>query len=444
MSEFATAMARAQARVEHLRAMAARRYSAKAAGAELPMGSGAGGLAFDDGRASGNAEAQIDHFRDWVFACVRAIAQRIAGQPIRVARVASKSGRRSAKQIISGRADLEPLDDHPLLDVLADPNEPMIGSTLLYVTVASLELTGRAHWWLRDGDGRKEIWPLPSHWVEPDHSAGLFSHFKVQPPGVASPFTVPAGEMAYFSYPDPKNPITGALSPLQATARAVVADKAIQGSQVAAFERGMFPGMAIIAGNTDGGNGGPPMLEKHQRQQIVNAIKTYHSGWWNAGEPLILDALIRDVKPLTNKPAEMDWLNSGKLTKSRIFQAFGVNPIVVGEIENANRAQAAVAESSFCANTLNPKISLLSQALTEWVGPAFAQPGEALAVWIEPAVANDDELTAKEWEAALRTGVVTRNEYRRERLGLPPLTGVDGDKPLMPVAYLTEAQAEAL
>ena len=56
---------------------------------------------------------------------------------------------------------------------------------------------------------------------------------------------------------------------------------------------------------------------------------------------------LRTFEPSRNKPTEMDFLDSGNgHQESRIFQAFGVNPIIVGEIQGANRAQAAVAEAS--------------------------------------------------------------------------------------------------
>jgi phage portal protein BeeE len=53
----------------------------------------------------------------------------------------------------------------------------------------------------------------------------------------------------------------------------------------------------------------------------------------------------------------VDFLESGQSTKSRIFQSFGVNPIIVGEIAGANRAYAAVAEAVFCSNVINPLAS---------------------------------------------------------------------------------------
>ena len=56
--------------------------------------------------------------------------------------------------------------------------------------------------------------------------------------------------------------------------------------------------------------------------------------------------------------------------------------------------------------------------------------GEKLVVWIEPCRASDPELKLKEWEVGLKSGSVTRNEYRRSVLNLEDQAGLD--QPLEP------------
>ena len=75
----------------------------------------------------------------------------------------------------------------------------------------------------------------------------------------------------------------------------------------------------------------------------------------------------RDIKVLSHKPSEMGFLDSSALTKSDIFEGFGVNPISAGQVEHANRASSAVADRHLCANTVNPIIETMSQVMTKWV-----------------------------------------------------------------------------
>lgn len=383
---------------------------------------------------------QYEHNSGWVHACVRAIAQRIAGQEVRVGRwkgslPAPQGSQPTARQLpksLKGYADkLTIIENHPFLQVIDDPNAFMVRWVLLFVTAASLELTGKAFWWLfnerRDRKGRWTILPMPASWVQPKHSdSSLYNEWEILPNGAAGaqPITVSGDEVAYLYYPDPANPL-GALSPLQAQSRAVVADEAMQEAQRRSFAQGLWPGVAVTVGrnpDVNGQQGSRPVLDPHQRAQIISAVKNAYRGVANFDEPIILDGLIENVARISNSPREMDFTQSGRATKGRITQGFGVNPIVLGEIEGANRASSAAAEEHFCSSTINPKIELISQCLTAWVAPLFAQPGERLAVWLEPAHASDPDLEMSEEKTLLGGYALTVNELRA-RHGLAAVKG---------------------
>ena len=104
----------------------------------------------------------------------------------------------------------------------------------------------------------------------------------------------------------------------------------------------------------------------------------------------------------------MNWLESGQITKERILQGFGVSEAILGSKE-MNRASAIAADKHFIDFTINPKIELLSQTLTEWLSPMF---GGDLVIWIEPCVANDADMQLK-WATALaRHSAITGDELR--------------------------------
>ena len=366
---------------------------------------------------------------------MRLIATRIAGQRICLARCRSAPAGRKHHRGKGAGNELEPLDSHPLLNVLADPSDLHTAWSLMFSTVASLELTGRALWWTTFDNGRRCLYHLPTKWIEavsPRRDA-----WKIRPEGATDSFTLPGSEIVHFFYPDPTDPL-GCLSPLQRIAEAVVADESIQESQWRAFQNSMRPGLALIAGrlpdSPTGQKGERPIFEPHQRRELIEAIRQIHQGVVNIGEPLILDGLIEDVKPIFKGIGEMDFLDSSKLTKSRILQGFGVSPILLGEVEGANRASATVADEIFVANKVNPLCELLSQAMTEWLGPIFSSGNEKLAIWIEPAVARDAEQELQRWETAAKFGFVSQNEFRRYLLNLPDVEG--GEKFMTPAMML--------
>lgn len=420
-SNMSNSIRNALANVDRMRANA--RAAIASMPAELFTGQPAG-----TGQPLASVADFYGHNRGWVFACVNAIAKRIAGQPVHVGRELKTGASRKVPGTLPGRMKamagrIEELPTHPVLDLLHDPSALHTAWTLVYSFVASLELTGRSFLW-KAGD---ELHALPTSWVRGFEGGSRYEAWQVQPPGIAKPFTIPADQMVYAFLPDPRDP-HASLSPLQAAALAVTADEAVQRSQLAMFSNGIMPKYALLAGRLPGvgsNQGARPALTYDQRQQLITTIRKAYSGVSNAGEPLILDALIEDVKKLSNSPAEMDFLNSSKDLKARILQIFGVNPIVLGEIEGANRASAVVAEQSFLNGTVGPLCELLSQALTEWLGPMF---GHDLVVWIEPPIARDGELVVKEAALLAKYSAVTTDELRG-MFGLPPMADGSGNQP---------------
>lgn len=390
---------------------------------------------YPSGRAT-TAVEQYRYFREWVYSCIRLIASRVAGQEIHVARVVqrqsadgmmTKAMRSSLPlHLKSMAATLEPVESHAVLDLLHDPWELGVAWGLTFNLVCSLELTGRALLYVTEENGRPAIFPIPTSWIR---SVGKDrSTWEVRAPNSTQSWFLPGEQVVYFYYPDPSDP-WGALSPLSAIAGSVLADEAITQTQLRTFSHGQMPGLILKVGRLETppgmpGEGPRPILTTEQRNQIINAVRGRHSGVMNQREPIILDGLIEEVTKLTFSPAELDFLNSSKVTKSKVLQGYGVSPILLGEVEGANRASATVADEIFCTNKVNPLITLLSQTLTEWLGPIFAAPGEKLVIWIQEAKARDAELDIKRMELLIKAGAVTVNQMLTWA-GLPTIEGGD-------------------
>ena len=181
-------------------------------------------------------------------------------------------------------------------------------------------------------------------------------HWRMTPDRAGYSYILDAESVAYFHLPDPGDPF-GTVSPLQSQAAAIDADDQLQLSQARAFQNGIFPGMVIKVGRPFGGDSGERLtLTKAMRQQLIEGILAWNGGPKFAGAPLIVDGLIEEATPATTAPREMDFLDSGSQLKSRIMQAFGVNPLIVGEIQGAAAHKRPLLRSH-SATTLSTRLA---------------------------------------------------------------------------------------
>lgn len=376
-------------------------------------------------------------FKSWVYVAVNAIAKRLGGQPWCAGEVEDSSpnperhrpaARKSAlpQRLKSVADDVELLSDHPSLDLLRRPNALQGKFEFLYMSAVSMLITGECYWvggMVRGGRGeedRVEIYAIPTTWVTPRHEGGLFTGYDLQL-GDEKLENVSPESVARTYFPHPTE-LRSAYSPLQAILEAVRVDSHILRSQQQSFERGIFPNVVVSVGRERGPDGKlldrRPVLTGDQRRQIVSAIREVYNESLNPGEPAIVDGLIESITKLSNSPAEMSWMQSGQEVKARVLQTYGVNPIMVGEIAGANRANAVVAESQFLSSAVNPLADAFSETATRWMGPWWDRP-ERLELWIAPGEPIDDELELSQWSTALSANAVSRDEYRAQILGLP-------------------------
>jgi len=396
-----------------------------------------------------SAQRQYEHYSGRPYAAIRVISHRISAQPIYLARRVVDEQRslqrmierglfskRSLPQWISRWLDLtkyELIEQHPLLDVLASPNEWMIQQQLIDFTITNLLVTGRAFWVIAQSTRTGVPWdivPIPTTWIQPVHDPQPFSSWLVRPPTVSDKEGIKVDKryVLHFYIPDPSNPY-GAISPLNMLSRAVLNDEAIAEAQHSTFRNEGMPSVALIAGEeadlvAGGSGGGAVALTPEQRQEIVDWFRREYAGVAKYGLPLVLDAIIKDVKILSRNPKEMAFLESSGVTKEQIFEGYGVPAVAAGQVENVTRESASVADRHLCQNTINPIIRTVSQTIQRGLVPLFSVRGERLVLWIEEAWPVDQALELEKWNFATGYFAPTINEVRRF-LGLEPLPGGD-------------------
>jgi HK97 family phage portal protein len=348
---------------------------------------------------------QVRNFRSWVYAAVTAIAQEVAKH--------RPFGYRETGPAEHEQIPLAPA--HPLMRLLADPNPWLTPWELWYLTIVYLELTGNCYWYappLKAGTADLgvpgELWVIPSPWVHVLPDATRFVRgYEVTPPGSATEF-VPANDVIHLKYPSPHDPHYG-LSPLQANALAVDANSELQRSRYQAFCAGQRPGVVLATEQT---------LSDATVRRLEERIQSRLGGRENWHRPLVLEQGLK-ASPWTLSPAEMDFLNSSRLTRDEILAVYRVPLPIAGVSENLGLGKDIWlgARVMFCEGTVQPKLDLIAQVLTRDLarryGPDVAIAFPDISPRMQDERRADDEMDA-------RMGIRTIDEIRAAR-GLGPI-----------------------
>ena len=210
------------------------------------------------------------------------------------------------------------------------------------------------------------------------------------------------------------------LSPLQANALTIDANTELQKSRYQSFLVGQRPGMMLQTEQT---------LSEPTIRRLEEKIQSRFGGRDNWQRPLVLEQGLK-ASPWTLTPAEMDYLNSARMTRDEIFAMFRVPAPVAGLAENTGLGADIWygARVMFCEGTIQPKLDLISQVLTKDLGRRF---GRDVTIAFPDCSPRNQEQRRKDDELDASTGLRTFNEIRRSR-GLRPYADAVFDSPMLP------------
>jgi HK97 family phage portal protein len=303
--------------------------------------------------------------------------------------------------------------------LLQNPNPWLTPWELWYLTVVSLELTGNSFWYAAKGEGQSpgELWVVPTPWVKiVADEADFVAAYEVAAPGGPTVRFAP-GEIIHLKYPNPLDPHYG-LSPLQANALSVDANAELLKSRHQMFASGQRPGMVFQT---------QQILNDQTVRRLEEKLQSKFGGRENWQRPLVLEQGLT-ATPWTLKPAEMDFLNSCKLSRDEIFALYRVPPAVAGVMENAGLGAEIWhgARAVFCEATVQPKLELIAQCLTKDLARRY---GPDVTIAFADCSPRAADRAREQEERDIKLGVRTINEVRSAR-GLVPYQDPAYDLPL--------------
>ena len=326
------------------------------------------------------------------YRCVRMVAENAARVPLEV---------RDGDKVLT---------KHPLLDLLARPNQRQDGIALLESVYSYLLLAGNAYFDAAIVEG--EIKGL--YGLRPDRMA-VIAGKDGWPMGYA--YTVggrthrlmlegePVARVLHLKLFDPLDDHYG-QSPLAAAQASLETHNAATQWNRALLENAARPSGALVYSAASGN------LTEDQYQRLKSELEDGFAGAANAGRPMVLEGGL-DWKTMALSPRDMDFLDAKHAAAREIALAFGVPPMLLGIPGDNTYANYAEASRALWRQTVIPLVRAATGAIGHWLSPAFG--GVDLVADFDgvEALAGD---RAKEWERIGAASFLSDAE-KRELLG---------------------------
>ena len=307
-------------------------------------------------------------------------------------------------------------DTHPVQRFLDSVNPHWSRQRFWYIVEASLGLWGSAPIALfRDGRGEvKELWWLqPSRFkVVPDATSYIKGYLYTRD-GVEVAFA--PDEVLWFRYPNPIQEYAG-LSPIAALRTTVDMNvDAIRFNQ-RFFKNDATPGRVYLKSEMD--------LTSAQAEDLRLRWEKAFKDPERAHSIAILDKSA-DLRTLAVSQREMEFVEAQRFTKEEICGAYGISPVLIGDLRQSTFNNFQLAKASFWDETMIPEMQFLEAEVNEGLMPML---GDGLEVRFDlrevSSLREDANARAQRDQRLVQAGILTINEVR-QREGLAPVAWGD-------------------
>ncbi|WP_439137336.1 phage portal protein [Roseicyclus sp.] len=309
------------------------------------------------------------------------------------------------------REDAQRMNVHPLLALLARPNQAQGRAELLEAVYAQLMLAGNAYLEAVQGDdgGAVELHVLRSDRISLVPGAdGWPMAYDYVVGGRTHRYA--AEGICHIKTFHPQDDHYG-LAPLQAAATAIDVHNAAARWSKALLDNAARPSGAIVYRGADGTGA----MSDDQFTRLQEELETHHQGARNAGRPMLLEGGL-DWKPMGFSPSDMEFQKTKEAAARDIALAFGVPPMLLGIPGDATYANYAEANRAFYRLTVLPLAQKVLAHLAAWLSGL-----SGVAVDLEPDLDQVPALAAERdshWRRIAEADFLTEAE-KRHLLGLP-------------------------
>lgn len=341
-----------------------------------------------------NAYAYAVH--NVIYACVFAIASSGSGLPVKLLQ--------RERGVDPG--DWQQVFDHPVLDLLAEPNKWNTGIDLMEATLSDLELTGDVFWYVvEDGAGvPREIHRLRPDWMEVvPHPKKFIEGYLLKKGGESVPFT--PDEIMHHKTFNPLSVFRGQSS-ISAARMAAGLDVQAQIYGKSFFKNSARPD-GVLETDED--------LDDDAYEVLREDWKKAHQGPDKAHRIAILtNGLTYHAVQIS--PKDIDFVVLRQMSREDVAMCFRVPPAMIGLLDESNYSNMMAQKASFWHETMIPKLRKLELWVTRNLARRF-DPDLVVKFDLSGVYAlilNEKEMSAVDAEL-IRVGMYTANQRRRIR-----------------------------
>jgi HK97 family phage portal protein len=310
----------------------------------------------------------------------------------------------------------EPVEDHPVLQLMAQPDPMIMGSLFWGWVIQDYKLFGNTYLRKIRSSTRGTVTALqflPQDMVRPvGNGVNPLTHYVYTTDGRS--FDIPVSDMIHIRYGRDPSDIRLGRAPLAAVLREIATDNTASTTAYGLLANGAMPSLIV----------GPDAKETtvdmsmDDARQVKRQLHEDLTGDGSGGIVVMTGAYKMDRVSLT--PSELALDSVRRVPEERICSALGINPMVLGlgsglersTYSNYERAQQAAWEDGMV-----PLLRTLADAITADLLPEYpeTQQGDYLMYDLETvrALADDMQAEADRAEKLYKAGIIDRAEAKR-------------------------------
>jgi HK97 family phage portal protein len=310
----------------------------------------------------------------------------------------------------------EPVEDHPVLQLMAQPDPMIMGSLFWGWVIQDFKLFGNTYLRKIRSSTRGTVTALqflPQDMVRPvGNGVNPLTHYVYTTDGRS--FDIPVSDIIHIRYGRDPSDIRIGRAPLTAVLREIATDNTASTTAYGLLANGAMPSLIV----------GPDAKETtvdmsmDDARQVKRQLHEDLTGDGSGGIVVMTGAYKMDRVSLT--PSELALDSVRRVPEERICSALGINPMVLGlgsglersTYSNYERAQQAAWEDGMV-----PLLRTLADAITADLLPEYpeTQQGDYVMYDLETvrALADDMQAEAVRAEKLYKAGIIDRAEAKR-------------------------------